>query len=333
MIFHPAIIALLTGSLLTCAMLAYAAGYGALIIRDWDIKSGSELQLRLEQRTYLISTIMSYGMGFQALSLFLFIFTADGLHPYFIGAMCAAGCLKVNAWGYPTLLLKVLNAILAGLWLILNRTDNRAYDYPLIRIKYALLLAIVPLFVTETILQGLYFIGLKPEIITSCCGTLFTSDAKGITADILSFPTKWVEIAFFAAMACTLAQGAIFTTKAKWAYAYSAWSGVTFLLSIVALISFVSLYFYELPTHHCPFCILHGEYHYVGYIIYLAILGGAIPGLGVGVIAPFGKLESLATIVPSMQRRLAMASMFSFAVYLGITAYIMIFSNLRLHGA
>ena len=54
--------------------------------------------------------------------------------------MCAAGTLNVNAYGYPTLVLKVLNCLLAGIWLILNHADNRADDYPLIRKKYALLL-------------------------------------------------------------------------------------------------------------------------------------------------------------------------------------------------
>ena len=67
MIFHPAIIALLLGSLLTGLMLLYSSYYGIRILRHWDIGSGSELQLGLERRTYLISTVMSYAFGFQLL--------------------------------------------------------------------------------------------------------------------------------------------------------------------------------------------------------------------------------------------------------------------------
>ena len=89
------------------------------------------LQLELERRTYLISTFMSYAMGFQLLSLFLFIYTADTLSSLFIGAMCAAGSLKVNGFGYPTLILKIVSCLLAGLWLIVNYIDNKAYDYPI----------------------------------------------------------------------------------------------------------------------------------------------------------------------------------------------------------
>jgi len=59
MIFHPAIIALLLGSILISFMLLYSAFYGMQILKGWTIKSGSELQLSLERRTYLISTVMN----------------------------------------------------------------------------------------------------------------------------------------------------------------------------------------------------------------------------------------------------------------------------------
>ena len=88
MILQPAVLALLVGSLLTSFMLLYALCYGIRILARWNIKSGSELQLTLERRTYLISTILSYTMAFQLLSLFLFIYTADHLHSQFSGAMC-----------------------------------------------------------------------------------------------------------------------------------------------------------------------------------------------------------------------------------------------------
>jgi hypothetical protein len=94
MIFHPAIIGLFLSSILIGFMVLYCAFYGIRIVRRWDILSGSELQLTLERRTYLISTFLSYIFGFQLLSLFLFIFTTDELHPFFVGAMCAAGCSR-----------------------------------------------------------------------------------------------------------------------------------------------------------------------------------------------------------------------------------------------
>lgn len=332
MIFHPAIIALLLGSLLTGLMLLYSSYYGIRILRRWDIGSGSELQLGLERRTYLISTVMSYAFGFQLLSLFLFIFTADTIHSLFVGAMCAAGTLNVNEFGYPTIVMKGINFLLAGLWLILNHTDNRAFDYPLIRKKYLLLLVITPLVVAEGVLQAAYFLSLKPDVITSCCGALFTTDREGISSSIAALPRIPMKIAFYTAMALTVLTGVIFYLRGKGVYFFSLMSTATFFVSIAALISFISLYFYELPTHHCPFCILQREYGYVGYFLYITLLGGGVSGMGVGMIMPFRKIVSLSEALPQIQRKLALTAVLLFSAYALIATYQIVFSDFILEG-
>ena len=107
MILNPAIIALMSVSLLLSVYALYAAVMGIGIIRSWDIQRGSERQLILEKRTYLISTIFAYLLFLELSSLFFFIYTADRMHPLFAGAMCAAGSLNVNQYGYPTLFMKM----------------------------------------------------------------------------------------------------------------------------------------------------------------------------------------------------------------------------------
>ncbi|MGZ8196475.1 MAG: hypothetical protein ACXWTH_12690, partial [Methylosarcina sp.] len=77
MILNPTIIANLLAAYIASFMVLYAAYYGVQILRRWNIESGEELQLILERKTYLISTVLSYVFGLQLLSLFLFIFTAD----------------------------------------------------------------------------------------------------------------------------------------------------------------------------------------------------------------------------------------------------------------
>ena len=207
MIFHPAVISLSAGSLLVSSMLLYSSWFGGGILRKWDLRSGSELQLSLERRTYLISTILSYAFGFQLMSFFLFVFTADHLHILFTGAMCAAGTLNVNEYGYPTIMLKAVNFILVGLWLIMNYTDNKAFDYPLIRKKYAALLILTPFVLAETLLQGAYFLGLRAEVITSCCGSLFSGDSDGVASEIVSLPQRPLMTAFYAVMPATILLG------------------------------------------------------------------------------------------------------------------------------
>lgn len=330
MFFKPGIIALFLSSLLISGMVLYASYYGALILRYWDIKSGSETQLRLERRTYLISTILCYALVFQLFSFFLFIYTADTLHPFFTGAMCAVGSLNVNQWGYPVVILKIITFLLAGLWLIINFADNRGYDYPLIKVKYLLLLVITPLLLAETIIQGRYFLGLSPEVITSCCGSVFTSDTAGVASEIISFPRVFTEFVFYAAMIGALALGMVFYRTGKMGYGFSVAIFLTFLISIASFISFISIYFYELPTHHCPFCILQKEYGYIGYILYLLLLLGGLAGLGVGLLMPFRQVPSLKETLPIFQKHLALSSVILYLLFTAITTCQIIFSNLKM---
>jgi hypothetical protein len=330
MILHPAVIALLVGSLLIVTMLVYAAFYGVQILRGWDISSGSELQLSLERKTYLISTLVTYAFGFQLISFFLFIYTSDSLCHLLVGAMCAAGTLSSNGYGYPALLLKLFNFILAGLWLIVNYTDNQSSAYPLIRKKYGLLLVITPFMLAEAVVQGKFFLNLQPNVITSCCGSLFSEAAEGITADIVAFPAAPTAMVFAVTMLVTLALGLYHYLRGKGGYCFAIASATVFVVSIAAILSFISPYIYELPTHHCPFCILQREYGYVGYLLYGTLLGGAVTGMGVGILQPFRTTAGLATILPAIQKSLSRAALILYGVFCAVVLWQIIFSELRM---
>ena len=330
MIFHPLVLALFAASLLAALMVLYASFFGVQILRRWDLRSGSELQLGLERKTYLVSTLLTYLFAAQILSLALFVFTADRIHSYFVGAMCAAGTLKANGLGYPTLLLKGLNAVLAGLWLIVNAADNKGFDYPLIRKKYAGLLALAPLVLAETVLQAGYFLRLKPDIITSCCSTLFSVGGGSLASDLASLPMAPMRVLFFASLASSIALGFVFLKTRRAAVALAVSSGGSLVVSVLAIISFISIYIYELPTHHCPFCLLQSGYGFVGYPIYVSLFAGAIAGLGVGVLSPFRKVPSLSSAVPALQRKLALVAVVCFSVLAAIVVVAMAASSLML---
>ena len=330
MIYHPGVMALLLGSTLTSLMLLYSGYWGLAIVRGFDIRSGSERQLRLERRTYLVSTVVAYAFGFQLLSFFLFLFTADLIHPLFPGAMCAAGVLNVNRFGYPALLLKCVNFLLAGMWLILNAADNRGYDYPLVRKKYLFLLAVIPLVLAEAAVQALFFLGLDPGVITSCCGALFSRERSGVPDWLGGAPPLMSLAGFYLGVAACLGAGLHYRKHGKGGYLFSLASVASFLLSAVALVSVISLYVYELPSHRCPFCLLHGEYGYVGYLLYAGLLGGGVTGAGVGLLTPFRKVESLAVSLPSMQGRLARATMALYLLFAAVSTLEILLSGLRM---
>jgi hypothetical protein len=378
MILHPGIVALVLVSFLISGMILYSTFFGIRIIRRWDIRSGSEEQLALERRTYLISTLLSYVFVFQIGSLFLYIYTAESLHNLFVGAMCAAGSLNVDPYGYPAFLLKILNFILAGLWLIINYTDNRAYDYPLIRKKYAMLLLFAPLILTESVVQLLYFTQMKADVITSCCGSLFSLDRRSVGADIVTtmpvnaalresivspldalqttpdgvisccgslftgetlaliltlvaaMPVKAAMAGFYLSLALTFSSGVVYWIKGKLGLLFSFASGLFFLMAGISFISFISLYFYELPTHHCPFCVLQREYGYVGYLLYASLLAGVVSGLGVGVLMPFRAIGSLSGSLPLIQKKLTLLCLVSYLLFAGISIYQMVGTDFTL---
>jgi len=328
-ILHPTVIANLLAAYIGSGMVLYAVFYGVQILRHWDIQSGHELQLVLERKTYLISTLLSYVFGLQLLSLFLYIFTADSLTPLFVGAMCAAGTLNVDGFGYPTLVLKILSFILAGLWLVLNYADNQGYDYPLIKKKYLLLAFIAPFIILETILESAYFLNMEADVITSCCGSLFSSErVTGIGSEIASMPALPMMWVFYSAMSGTLLCGIFFYLKGLGGYLYAALSLLMFLVSLVSIVSFISLYIYELPTHHCPFCIIMEDYSYIGYLLYMLLFGAVVSGLGVGALLPFRQVESLQAMLGGFIRKLALASVILYAAFTALVSYEIVSSSL-----
>jgi hypothetical protein len=329
-ILNPFALALLLSSVLVDFLVLHATFLGVRIWRHWDLRSGSELQLLLERRTYLVSTLLGYALAFQLASLFLFIHAADAFAPFFTGAMCAAGTLNATAYGYPALLFKICNFLLAGAWLLLNRADNMAPDYPLIRVKYGLLLAMAPFLLAESAAVFLHFLGMEPGVITSCCGSRFGAGAKGVVSEVASIPPGPSMAAFYTCLAALLGCGDFFLRKKRGAVALAIASAATAVVSAAALVSALCLYVYELPSHHCPFCLLQGEYGYVGYPLYLTLLGGCISGSGVGILSLFRRIPSLAEAVPGFQEVLARCALLCYALFGAIASYPVVFSDFRM---
>lgn len=328
MLFSPAILALVSTSLLVTGFIAYASWLGVRIALLWDRGSASRAQLALEKETHLVSGILSYVMVIELGSLFLFLAVADRLHPFFQGAMCAAGTLNLNAFGHLTLAAKVATFFLCGLWLICNHLDDMAWDHPLIRFKYLFLLGLCPMLVGETLLQIQYLADLDPQLIASCCGSLFGERAAGLPGTILRLPAAAMTRSFYVVTGLTVAAGAYFLLTGRRGWLYGLLSLTVFPVSIVALISSFSVHFYGLPTHHCPFCILHRDYYFVGYFLYACLLAGAVSGTATGIVGLFRNRASLQDHVPKLQQRLCRISVAAYASFTVAVTYVLAASKL-----
>jgi hypothetical protein len=330
LLFQPAIIALLLASGVAVAMLAAASPFAVQVIRQWDIASGSERQLALERRTYLFSTLAVFVMAVQLVALLLFVFNADRMSEMFVGAMCAVGTLNVNPYGFPALIAQMAVFFLAASWLAVNHVDTRAPDYPLVRIKYALLLILLPALLLSFGLQLKYFLGLKADVITSCCGSLFSGDAKGLAAEVAALKPLPAMFVFYGAIAVSTGLTFAHARTGRGGYAAAATSAAAFAATLIGVLSFVSLYIYEHPNHHCPFCILKPEYGHQGYWLYVPLFAATAAGLGVGALQPFRHIVSLREIVPAVSRRLAALATISFILVAAIATAMIAKSNLIL---
>ncbi len=334
MILHPGILALLVGSLLTLLLMLKACWLGMQIVSRWDNTSSSETQLQLERKTWLVSTLLNYALGFQILSGVLYLYTLEDIHRLFVGAMCATGALNANQVGWLVLAIKVILFFIAALWVALNRLDQRTEDTPLIRPKYLALMLITPLVAFDLYLQFSYFAGLRPEIITSCCGSLFSEQGASVASELVGIPALKMMEVFFAIIgvffvlliACYFSRAALLRSLLFVA------ALLTFFASLGAVVSFVSLYIYQMPSHHCPFDMLQGHYNFIGYPLYAGLFVGTLFGLLPGLCQPLRRHPSLRREIDQLEKRWLWLALLGMLTFLLISAWPMLFGSFILLG-
>lgn len=329
MILHPGILALLLGAMISLAMLAAGAGLGLTIARHWRPEQADELQLALERRSWLVATLVQWAVGFEALSLLLFLYTLEDLHPLFVGAMCATGTLNANPVGWHLLWLKLVLFLVGSLWWVVNHLDQRAPDAPLTRPKFLALLVLLPLAAADLVMMTIYFAGLEPEIITSCCGSLFSKSGHGVANELAALPVRPMIIAFYAVsllfggmlLICRWCSGWWWRTLLAIA---AGLFGTTALASVVA---FISVYYYRLPSHHCPFDLLQGHYHFIGYPLYLCLFGALLCGLVPQLLDLLRPLPAFAGKLATTERHWLEAGLFLLAGMLALVSWPLLFGT------
>lgn len=329
----PAIIALFIVSITASIVFAYLLGFAINVVRRWDFSCSSELQLALEKKTQLAATLLSFIFFSELLSLLLFTYNAESLSSQFVGAMCATGVLNVNAWGWPTLFLKILIFFMGAIWLMVDHFDNNARDYPLTQTKYWLLLLITPVVFAETISQFLFFTNMNPDIITSCCGALFSAEEDSVAGEISGAPTALSTKAF---VATGIGVILVAVASLRWPHLgilLGLTATVALLTALSGIVSFVSVYVYEHPHHHCPFCLLKSGHHYSGYFLYISLFIATSLALGSSVISHYHKHPSLHEEIKSKLPMVILSSLIFYVLFYGTTGWFVFQSNLKLENA
>jgi len=313
----------------------YALSISIRIVRHWDILSTDHRQLMLERRALLAATAIRHGLWIQVMSLVLFYMTLESVSEVIPGAMCATGALQASDYGFPALYFKIAVSMLCVVWISIHSVDSRLEDYRLTPLKFKLIFILVPLVLADFTFQSLYFLDLDPEIISSCCGVVFEIEGEGLGASMASLPPYPMMLAFYGTAPALLLLGLSSARKAtpEGYYVYSALGILFFVLSVLAVISFISPYVYEAPTLHCPFCLMRKEYHYLGYPLYLLLFGAFLLSLLPGLFEIMKiKGPIVAQVAGRFQKRSLNASLVLWALFVLVPTLIIIGYEIRSPG-
>jgi len=300
------------------------AGHTAIrVLRYWNPASDSNLQIKLENEIWLASTLVEYGLGFQIITLILFVLAADTFCQVIVGAMCATGALLANNFGMPALMVKIIGVFLYGFWIVLHKLDISSETYPLVKIKYIYLLLILPLLFADITLQTLYIAFLSPDIITSCCAVVFGSSAETGRNLLESFPQSTLLLLYYATIVTLIIVGC--RLLKRWLLPLAAIFSAGWLyflgLATIAIITVFSSYIYAMPYHNCPFCILKPEYHYIGFALYFTLIPASFFGLSTVLVELFKNKADLAEPVTKYQKTAIKISLILLLLLTVISSY------------
>lgn len=244
------------------------------IVFKWDFSASTQLQYILEKRSYLASTIIRY-IFYIKIPLFLFfIFTLEKISSILPGAMCAAGVVDSNEYATALLFLKILNLYLFAYWLVVDSEDMKDELLKNTRKKFVIFLALFLLLVFEIALETFTFASIDVESVVDCCGVIFSHNNDTYLSMLLNLPHEYLLALFYTVYALLIVS--LFFKR----HNLFAFINLAFLIvSLLSLIAFFGTYIYELPTHHCPFCLLQKEYSYIGYFLYTILFAGTFNGL------------------------------------------------------
>ncbi len=253
------------------------------ILKSWDFALTTSKQYFLEKRNYLVNTIITFTISAKIILFLFFIKSLSELSHVVPGAMCVAGVIGANDYGEFLLLLKIFVVFVLASWLLVNKLDLQTKNFLYIKKKYWFFNFVLVLIILEFILEIMFFNNIPLKVPVFCCSTIFKADALPF-----GFNQLTLAITFYVIYLATLV-----TNHFKWIIS-SFLSNIMFLfISYFAVTYFFSIYIYVLPNHQCPFCLLHEEYYYIGYFIWISLFLGVFSGISSYIVETIiGKQET-----------------------------------------
>jgi hypothetical protein len=321
-LFRPFILARLIAGLTAAALVGVGAVVAIEVLRRFRPESHAEAQIALEHRAELVATAVQGALFATFAGLFLTVAGADRAAHEIRGAMCAYGVLGSTPSGFHALFASVIAALGCALWVVVHRLDLRLSSLQLTRTKFALALALAPLVFVDLLLTTRYLLDLDFSVVASCCSvTLDGLGPEGASSALGS------ALAPFGA---TLGVLAVAASACAFAAHRPGRFGATIagLFSIAALavgassvVHHVAPHVYGVPTHLCPFCLLHLDVGGIGWPLFGALFLGTALGLGLPVVEALRDRSDEDAEVNALSRRVGLLASLAWLAVAALAIY------------
>jgi hypothetical protein len=280
MIWHPLLIAVVVGDMLSLMLWFGAAGTAFQIIIKWIPQSAERKQIRLERKAETARLSAKFSLAVFFLSTALLIIGITNVLPEIVpGAMCGTGVLQAtDGLGSRTLMYRFFIFFIMSLWLTLEKLNLSRPDAPLTRYNSRILLLGMPFFLLAVITTFRGILRIQSHQPVDCCAMVYDQFSNLSAArQIAGIPDIfWIWI--FWILTALMLLCAVWSLKSKRAGRMNT-TGLLVVITVIwvpiaaiTLVRVYAAYFYQVLHHHCPWCLFLPEHKYVGIPLLAALV-------------------------------------------------------------
>ena len=330
MIWHPLLIAVVVGDVLSLLLWLGAAGTAFQIAVKWAPQSTNREQIQLERRTETARLSAKFSLAVFILSSILLIIGITNVLPAIVpGAMCGTGVLQATAGlGGRALMYRFFAFFIMMLWLTYEKLDLSQPDAPLTRYNSRLLLLVLPLLLLAVITTYRGILHIDSHQAVNCCAIVYDQFGNLAAArQIAGIPNAfWVRTFWmltFLMLLCAAWSLKTKRTHGETAVGFLAFISIVWVpIAAITLVRVHAAYFYQVLHHHCPWCLFLPEHKFVGVplfgLLIIITLEGPLSYLAAKTAANFPDL------LPRARRRSKLAGLrliLAAVTYAGMVAF------------
>ena len=280
MIWHPLLIAVMVGDLLSLLLWLGAAVTAFQIVIKWVPHSAKREQIQLERRAETARLAAKFSLSVFFLSTTLLIIGITNVLPAIVpGAMCGTGVLQAtDGLGGRALMYRFFVFFIMALWFTLEKLNLSQPNAPLTKYNSRVLLLALPFFFLAVITTFRGILRIDSHQPVDCCAMVYDQFGSLAAArQIAGIPnTFWVwTFWMLTALMLSCAVWSLRTNRTKGEKATGSLAVITVIwvpIAVITLVRVYAAYFYQVLHHHCPWCLFLPEHKFVGVPLFGALI-------------------------------------------------------------